>query len=358
MRKALRIIRLSIVPALLLALMFSAPITTAAPTDTNTGASDGLPAKLRIGYFANITHAPALVAAQQKLWQQALPGVAIEPFIFNSGSAAVEALKGGALDVSYMGPNPAIAGYSTTNGTLLRIISGATSGGAQFITNAAINSIDDLRGKNIASPGLGGTQDVALKYFLHEHGLVANRDVMVTPTENASTLQLFQQGQIDGAWVPEPWASRLVLEGNGKVFVDEASLWPNQQFATTNLVATTTFLQNYPNAIKLLLKANLQAIQLIESNPKLAQSLVQVELLKQSGKKLSQPVIDRAWKHLQFTSDPLAASLATNSQQAQDIGLLNLQADGIKSIFDLRILNEILLDSNLQPVSAASNGKQ
>lgn len=354
-KKALKAIRLSIVPALLLALMFTAPITNTKPA---AAVAQGLPSVIRIGYFANITHAPALIAAQQNLWQQALPGVTIEPFIFSSGSAAVEALKGGALDVSYIGPNPAIAGYNTTDGTLLRIVSGATSGGAQFITSKSIQTVDDLRGKNIASPGLGGTQDVALKFFLHERGLTPNVDVTVTPTENATTLQLFQQGQIDGAWVPEPWASRLVLEGNGKVFVDEADLWSNRSFATTNLVATTDFLTRYPAAIKAIVATNLQAIDLIKNDKQLAQKLVQAELLKQSGKQLSDAVIERAWLNLQFTADPLATSLATNAKQAEAVGLLKLGAGGLKNIFDLRILNELLQGKNLPLVSAASNGKQ
>lgn len=346
-------LRWAVVPALLTALFASSAVTAPA-----TAATAGLPDKIRIGYFANVTHAPALIAAQKNLWKKYLPGVTIEPFIFGAGPAAIEALKGNALDVSYIGPNPAIAGYNTTNGTLLRIVSGATSGGAQFITKTSINSVADLKGKNFASPGLGGTQDVALKNYLKDNGLVLGKDVTVTPTENSTTLALFQKGEIDGAWVPEPWASRLVIDGKGKVFVDEKTLWKGGKFTTTNIIAGTSFLKKYPKAVTAIIKANIDAIAFIKKSPAEAKDLVQAELLKQTGKKLSDDVIARAWPNLTFTNDPLAETLKKNADQAVDAGLLSLRSLGIRTIYDLTLLNKELKAQKLKTVSAAGNGKQ
>lgn len=344
-------LRWVLVPAILAALIASGATTTA------SAASD-LPKEIRIGYFANITHAPALIAAQKELWKKYLPGVTITPFIFSAGPAAIEALKGNALDVSYIGPNPAIAGYNTTNGTLLRIVSGVTSGGAQFITKTSINSVADLKGKNFASPGLGGTQDVAIKAYLDSKGLKVGKDVTVTPTENATTLTLFQKGDIDGAWVPEPWASRLVIDGKGKVFVDEKDLWTGGKFTTTNIIAATSFIKKYPKAVSAIIKANIEAVSFIKKSPTEATDAVQAELLKQTGKKLSDAVIARAWPNLTFTNDPLAATLKKNADQAVEAGLLALKSQGIRTIYDLTLLNAELKAKKLKTVSAAGNGKQ
>jgi NitT/TauT family transport system substrate-binding protein len=215
-----------------------------------------------------------------------------------------------------------------------------------------------LKGKTFASPVLGGTQDVALKAYLVGKGYAINKDVTVTPTENATTLTLFKNGTIDGAWVPEPWASRLVLEGKGRVFVDEKTLWKGGKFTTTSIVAKKTFLDKYPKAVTAIIKANLEAISFIKKSPAKAQDLVQAELLKQTGKKLADDVIARAWPSLTFTADPLAATLKLNADAAVDAGLLSLKSLGLRTIFDLRLLNAELKATKQKTVSAAGNGKQ
>ncbi len=177
---------------------------------------------VRIGFFANVTHAPALVAQQLRLFETFLgkDGTKIEYTAFNAGPAVVEAMKGGAIDVSYIGPNPSISGYTSTGGTLLRVVSGATSGGASLVVKPGITSVSDLKGKKIATPQLGNTQDVALRSWLKDNGLktstTGSGDVTITPTDNANSLALFKKGEIDGAWLPEPWASRLVLEAGAQ----------------------------------------------------------------------------------------------------------------------------------------------
>lgn len=315
---------------------------------------------LRLGFFANVTHASALVAIEKGFFDQYLgaDGTKVEYTVFNAGPAAIEAIKGGAIDASYIGPNPAISGFVSTDGELIRIVAGATSGGAQLVVKSTINSIADLKGKTIASPQLGNTQDVALRAFLKKNGfnvaLTGQGDVNVLPTDNATTLALFQKGTIDGAWLPEPWASRLVLEANAKVLVDEASLWKNGDFVTTHVIAETGYLAKYPGTIRSLILANNAAITWAKANTVAAKDAVQAQLLKWSGKKLSDSVINRAWDNLRLTWDPLADTLKTSANNAVKAGVLtNLGADGISGIYDLRLLNQVLKFQK-QPVVTAN----
>jgi len=320
---------------------------------------------IRIGYFANVTHAPALVARDKLLFEKAFAKdkTKIEWITFNAGPSAIEAFKGGALDVTYIGPNPSIAGYASTKGSLIRIIAGSTANGAQLIVRSDINTVADFLGKKIASPQLGNTQDVALRAWLasnnYKVSITGAGDVTVIPTENAQSLALFQRGDIDGAWVPEPWASRLVLEANGKVFLDEKDLWPKKQFLTTQLIAQTSFLAKYPKTIESLLKGHLAALAFIKKSPLEAKEAVQSQIAAATGKRLSDNVIDRAWTNLSFTYDPLPATLVKSAEDAVDAGLLtNLGSRGLVGIYDLRILNRVLLASKLKKISAQGLGKE
>lgn len=312
------------------------------------------PKKVRIAYFANVTHAAALVGVQRKTFEKYFQAdnTTVEYTIFNAGPAEVEAMKGGAIDIGYIGPNPAIAGYASTNGSLLRIIAGATHNGAQLVVNKSINSIADLKGKTVATPQLGNTQDVAARTYFAKQGysttITGGGDIKIAPTENATSLTLFKSGRIDGAWVPEPWASRLVLEGNGKVLLDEKDLWKNNQFLTTNVIVSKKFLDRYPKSVETFLKAHIDVTNFI-SQPKNAQrtkDLIQAELLARTGKTLTQETIDRAWSNLKPNFDPLAKALLLSANDASSAGLLNLPAKGLTKIYDLRILNRLLLQAN------------
>jgi len=319
---------------------------------------------LRLGYFANVTHAPALVARQLLLFEGLLgkEGTTVEYSTFNAGPTVVEAMKGGALDCSYIGPNPAVAGFVSTQGQLLRVVSGATSGGAQLVVKPSINSVADLRGKKIATPQLGNTQDVALRAYLKENGFATSvagaGDVLIIPTENAQSLTLFRRGDIDGAWVPEPWASRMVLEGGAKVLVDEKTLWPNQQFVTTHIICSKAFLDKYPGTVRTLLQANNSAIRYIAANVPRSKDLVQEQITKLTGKPLPDSVITRSWGNLRFTWDPLPTTLKKSAEDAVYAGLLQLPPNGLNGIYDLRLLNSVLAASKARPVSAGGLGQQ
>jgi NitT/TauT family transport system substrate-binding protein len=311
--------------------------------DDKASASGDAPA-IRLGYFPNITHAPALIGVNKGFFQTALGSTKLEPKTFNAGPAAIEALFSGAIDAAYLGPNPAINGWAQSKGQGLKIIAGSTSGGAGLVVKPTINSPADLKGKKIATPQLGNTQDVALRSWLKQNGLNADQqgggDVSVLPQDNATALQAFAQGSIDGAWVPEPNLSRMIIESKGKLLVNEKDLWPNGQFVTTHLVVKQDFLKKYPNTVKKLLQGHIQSIKYIQTNNADAQKAANAQLASLSGKPLKDPILAAAFKNLTFTNDPIASSLFTSAKHAEDVGLL--KPVDLKGIYDLGPLNALL----------------
>lgn len=309
------------------------------------GGAAGTASTLRLGYFPNVTHAAPVVGVAKDFYTKQLGSTKLETQTFNAGPAEIEALLGGDLDAGYIGPNPAINAYAKTKGAGIRIISGATSGGAALVVQPGIGSVADLRGKRVASPQLGNTQDVALRAWLKENGLTPSSqgeqgDVQVEPSENATTLQLFQDKKIDGAWVPEPWASRLVLDGGGKVLVDEKTLWPGGKFVTTHLIVRTEFLEKYPATVKALLEGQVDTDEWIAKNPDEAKTTVNGEIKRITTKALAPAVLDRAWKNIEITTDPVASSLKKSADDAVAAGLL--EAVDLKGIYDLTLLREVL----------------
>lgn len=320
---------------------------------SSAGGSGGGTTTVRLGYFPNVTHATAIVGVESGIFKSALGPDTLQLQTFNAGPAAVEALFSGAVDATYMGPNPAVNAFVQSNGAAVRIISGATSGGASLVVKPSINSPADLKGKKLATPQRGGTQDVALRYWLKANNLKADLegggDVSILPQDNAQTLDTFRAGQIDGAWVPEPWATRLVQEGGGKVLVDERSLWPQGQFVTTQLVVRTQFLKDHPDAVRRLVQGQVQANDLVNSNPAEAQRLVNQGITNVTGKGLTDAVLQASWKNLEFTNDPLASTLTASANHATDVGLLDKV--NLNGIYDLSILNQVLAASNLPGVT-------
>jgi NitT/TauT family transport system substrate-binding protein len=318
--------------------------TTGAPDDGGEGG-----ATLRLGYFPNVTHAPAIIGAETGLFQEALGAdVGLEVTTFNSGTEAIEALFAGAIDASFIGPNPAINGFaqSQSEGGALRIVSGTTSGGAFLVVGEGIESPDDLADKTLASPSLGNTQDVALRAWLGEQGYETDTsgggDVSVTPLENPDILAAFQDGSIDGAWVPEPWATRLINEGGGHVLVDEADLWPDGRFVTTHLIAGTSYLEEHPDVIKNLITGLGQAIDEANSDPAGSQTVTNDGIENVTTSRLPDETIAGAWENLEFTLDPIASSLQGSADDAIAVGLLEpVELDGI---YDLTLLNEVLAE--------------
>jgi len=309
---------------------------------------------VRLGYFPNITHASAIAGIEKGIFARALgSSVTLRTNIYNAGPEEVTALFSGALDIGFMGPGPAINAYSKSNGQAIRVISGATAGGAYLVVKPSINSAADLKGKKIAAPQLGNTQDVALRSWLGSKGLntttTGTGDVDVVDQDNSQTLDGFKAGSIDGAWVPEPWASRLVVEGGGKVLVDEKTLWPAGKYATTLLVVRTAFLSEHPDVVENFLRGQIEATTYLNDNPAEAKQVAGAAITKITTKTLKPEVLDRAWPNLTFTIDPIASSLRKAADDSVKLGFID-KAD-LGRIFDLTLLNKILTASGKKTIS-------
>ena len=283
---------------------------------------------LRLGYFPNVTHSQALIGVARGDFGK------IQPLVFNAGPSVIEALFAGQIDIAYVGPNPAINGYVQSHGEALRIIAGATSGGASLVMVSGPYSVVKLR---LASPQLGNTQDVALRRWLAESHMKAE----IVPTPNPQILDLFRRGDIDGAWVPEPWASRLVYEANGTVLVDERSLWPHGDFVTAQVIASTKFLKEHPDRVRRFLEAHVAITRWELAHPAEARAIVNNEIGRLTGKKLSDKVLASAWDHMRPTWDPIASSLKESADAAYEAHFLRRRPN-LDGIYDLRILNEVV----------------
>jgi NitT/TauT family transport system substrate-binding protein len=267
----------------------------------------------------------------------------------------------GALDASYIGPSPAINAYGQSDGDAVRIIAGAASGGAQLVVREGIDSPEDLVGTTLATPQLGNTQDVALRTWLTDQGIEnsveGGGDVTIAPTPNADTLNLFRSGDVDGAWLPEPWASRLVLEAGAKVLVDERDIWPEGEFVTTHLIVRTEFLEEYPETVDALLRGHVAAVQFAQGDVEDSRTAVNAGLQEAGSDALPDEVFDRAWSNLSVTWDPLAATLEESAQDGFDAGTTPELVD-IEGIYELGPLNAILGDLGEEPVGAAGLGSE
>src|SRR6516162_8243196 len=313
-----------------------------------TGASNSgsAPIVLRLGFLANITHEPALIGIAKGYFTKALgKNVTLKTSVFSSGTEETTAILAGQLDAAYVGPNPAINAWQKSNGTAIKIVSGAASGGASLVVKKGVTSASQLKGKSLATPSLGNTQDVALRYWLKQHGLTTTPtgggDVAIKPIKpNSAAVLEFASHQIDGGWEPEPYATEMVLDG-GTRLVNEASLWPGGKFVTTNLVVTQSFLKAHASAVNGLLKGQIQANSYINSDPSAAASAANAELTKLLGKGLKPNVLSAALKYITFTNDPIASSLTTDAQHAVAVGLLS-PVKNLSAIYDLGPLNALL----------------
>ncbi|MFE9564828.1 aliphatic sulfonate ABC transporter substrate-binding protein [Streptomyces sp. NPDC006487] len=300
---------------------------------------------VKIGYFPNLTHGTALVGLQDGLFQKELGSTRIKSQYFNAGPAEIEALNAGSIDIGWIGPNSAINGYAKSHGTSLRIIGGSASGGVKLVVNPAkIGSLDELRGKKIATPQLGGTQDVALLNYLAGKGYKVDPasgagDVNVLRTENKVVPEAYKSGSIDGAWVPEPTASRLVTLG-AKVLLDEKSLWPGGVFVTTNIIVSQKFLAAHPDVVEAVLRGAVATNAFIKADPEKAKADANLRIKADTGNALPPAILDPAWASIDFIDDPLAATLQAGADHAVAAGLLDKPE--LAGIVDLTLLNKVL----------------
>jgi NitT/TauT family transport system substrate-binding protein len=346
----------AVVLAVAASMLVAACGSTAASQSSDTG-----PVTLRLGYLPNLTHAGAIIGVSKGFFAQALGNnVTLKTQTFNAGPDEVTAMFGGALDMAFMGPSPAIDGFVKSHGQALLVVSGATVGGAALVVRpaAGISTAADLRGRRIATPQLGNTQDVALRNYLLNYGLhttpQGTGDVNIVNASNSTILTLFQQGQIDGAWVPEPYESRLVNDDAGKVLVDEASLWPGGKFDTTLLVVSTSFLTAHADVVAKFLAGNLVTSDWINANQGQAETAANDGLMTLTGKATPTKVLQTAWPHMQFTVDPVASAVQTAAQDLVRVGLASNV--NIHGLFDLGPLNQLLQQRGRPTVSDGGLG--
>jgi len=323
-------------------------------------AAGGAASTLRLGYLPNLTHAPALVGVDRGYFARALgPGIQLTTQTFNAGPAVVEAIFAGSIDAAFVGPGPAVNAFSKSRGEAIRVVAGATIGGAALVVqgDGGVTTAAGLRGKRIATPQLGNTQDVALRTWLAANGLRTNPqgrgDVLVAPTDNSTTMQLFKSHAIDGAWVPEPYASRLAVEDGGRVLVDEAALWPGGRFPTTLLVVSTTFLRDHADVVTRLVRGEIDAIDFLTSSTDAA-AAANTSLARLAQKGLSRAVLDAAWRRLVFTPDPSETALRKEADDARVAGLI--ANSNLAGLLDLRIVNSVLVERGRPVVGGGPAG--
>ncbi len=312
---------------------------------------------IRVGYFPNITHAQAVIGVADGTFQKFLgKNIEIKKFVFNAGPSVIEAMLARQLDLAYIGPNPAINGYLKTNGSLLKIVAGAASGGAALVVRSDLGIKDkkQLMGLKIASPQIGNTQDVALRYYLKNNGFRLREqggNIEVIPISNPDQLNLFLKKEIGGAWTVEPWVSRLINEAGGEVFLDERNIWPNGMFVTAHIIVNQNYLTKYPKIIKKWLQAHVQLTRNINANKSQAISSLNQELKKITGSSLPDKIINQAFERINLTYDPLPKSLYVSAERAYALGFLGKTKPNLSRIYDLHLLNEVLKEFKLPKVN-------
>src|SRR5215472_14108909 len=321
----------------------------------NTSGGSHSPVTLRLGFQTNITHAPALIGIEKGIFAKALgPNVNLVLKPYSTGTEEGTALLAGQLDAAYVGPNPTLKAWQTSKGKLIKVISGAASGGAALVVKQGISTPGQLKGQKLATPSLGNTQDVALRYWLKQNKLTTTQagggDVPITPvTPNSAAVDEFASGQIAGGWEPQPYVAEMVAAG-GHVLVNEANLWPGGKFVTTQLVVLSSYMKDHPDVINGLLKAQIQATDFLNNNKAQAEQAANAQLATLTGKSLKPDILAETFKAITFTNDPIATSLLTDAQHATAVGLLD-PVKNLSGIYDLGPLNALLQAAGQPQVS-------
>ncbi|HET8846651.1 MAG TPA: ABC transporter substrate-binding protein [Ktedonobacteraceae bacterium] len=313
---------------------------------------------LNLGYFANLTHSVALVGVGNGTFKKDLgSGVNLQTKTFNAGPAEIQALLAGSIDIAFVGPAPAVNGYTQSHNAALKVIAGASSAGVQFVIqgNSTITTPADLANKKLATPQKGGTQDVALRHYLQQNGLTTNDkggNVQITSTDNANILNLFKEGKIDGAWMPEPWATRLIVEGKGKAFLNEKTLWPGGQFATTIIVVRQAFYTAHTDLVKKFLESDINVVQYIKANPTQAQQIANDQIKAITGSPVKADELPIAFGDLEVTYDPLASTITEQANRSFSLGFVSSKPD-LAALYNLGPLNEVLSAKGLATIATS-----
>lgn len=344
MRRALQFVGAIAVTGL--ALVSCGAISASSGQSNDSGGPSG--SEVRIAYFPNLTHAPAIVGLESGRFHESLgDDVTISTQTFDAGSTEIEALFAGSIDIGFIGPSPTVTGWVRSGGQALRVVAGAASAGASLVVREGIESIDDLAGTTLATPSLGNTQDVAARHWLAAQGFVTDLqgggEVNITPMDNATALQTLAAGGIDGAWVPEPWATRMIAETGAHELVDESDLWTGGRFVTTNVIVSASFLDQHPDLVASFLDGLALTLDDMKADPRRAQAMVLDAIAEITGSQPEPEQLTKAWENVVFTIDPLAATLEKQATYAYELGLLDAKPD-LTGLYALAPLNELLAE--------------
>jgi len=343
--------------SLVVSTLVAASVLAASGCASSAARARGSAEVLRLGVFPTLTHAPAYVGIGSGIFAHHLRPTRVELHVFNSGYEAGTALLSGSIDASYMGPWPAASLYLKSGEVV--VVSGATLGGASLVVRlgAEIDTRQDLRGKRIAVPNLGSSQDVALRTWLHRNGMRASDeggDVSIVEVRPAELLQLFKADRVDGAWVPEPYPTWLVQEGVARELVDEASLWPPGRFLSANLVVSAAYLGAHPDVVRRLVRANVGAIRFLREHPRRSQRSAERQLSWAGVPPMSAAVLEAAWQRLTFTWDPIPESMIAVTRDAYALGVVSARPERVLGIYRLDALSAVLDDEGLPPLEIRS----
>lgn len=345
----MKFVKLGVIMAVVLAI---AGGISGCSTSANT--ADNKNVKVRIAHFPNITHSQALVGRANGQFQKALgESNSIEWKTFNAGPAEIEALFAGEVDIGYIGPGPAINGYTKSKGDL-QIIAGATDAGAILITrkDLVLTSVKELSGKRVAVPQFGNTQDLSLRHILQENGLkdtTKGGTVEVRQADNPDIKTLLDKGEIDAALVPEPWGARLVSEVKANVLLDQKQVWRDGKYTTAVVVANTKFIKDHPEIIEKFLRTHVELTAYINQNPEPAKEMINAQIKDLTGKPLAKEILDAAFKRVTVTNDPEKDSVVDFVKLSLDAGFIKTAPD-LKDLFNFKILNKVLKEKGVKEI--------
>jgi NitT/TauT family transport system substrate-binding protein len=310
--------RLLVFPPLAL---FAAAILGCEKPAAGDGAASAPPAEVRLGYFGNVTHAQAALGVASGDFERAVAPAKFSTKVFNAGPSLIEALFANQIDIGYVGPGPALSAHQKSGGQGIRVIAGAAANGVLIVASAksGITKLEDLAGKRVGTPQHGNTQDIAARHYLS--AVLKQKDTNnVIPIANAEQAAMMERGEIDAAWAPEPWGSRLIVENGAKKIAEEKDLWPTGKFVLTVVVTTPEFLAKHPDVVKKILSVHRDWTQKLQKDSQAYAVQLGDALFALSNKRLPPSVLPESLKHVEFTLDPLADTFATMNQWSTDLG--------------------------------------
>jgi len=306
--------------------------------------------KVRVAFFPSISHAVPIVGIENDIFEENLTDKKIvEVKIFDSGPQVIESLFSNSIDLAYVGPGPIVNGFLKSNGNDLKILAGAANGGASFIIqkDSGLDSIENFQGKRIASPQISNTQDVSLRHYLSIHDLKPvekGGSVFVLNISNPDIYTLFAKGDIDGAWVPEPWATILVEELGGIRLFNESEFWPEKQFSSVLLIGRTNFIEQNPEIVEKWILSNEKTVEWINSNPDKTKMIYNEFMKEYMGKTFPKKIVDESFSNLEITSKPVKESVITFAERADSLGYLGRSGYDLNGIFYNQNISENSMD--------------